>query len=122
MALPVVDSGIGLREVDPVALVDASGSLYSVRSQYAVVDVDLTVPTSGLAAGDVMADTQVISNIASEVDKSVLLLSATLIDPAHTLDGFDLVFLSDNLSLGAENAAPTISDVNVLAVLASGRW
>jgi hypothetical protein len=63
MALPVVDSGIGLREVDPVALVDASGSLYSVRSQYTVVDVDLTVPTSGLAAGDVMADTQVISNI-----------------------------------------------------------
>jgi hypothetical protein len=113
--LPDVEGDVGVQEVTPVILVDASGAAYRGKSSHAIIDVDLTVPTSGIAAGDLLADTQVVANAAGAIDKPVVVESITLIDPDDTGNAIDLVLLTDNVSLGTENAAPTVSDANALA-------
>lgn len=115
--IPDVEGQTGQREAVPVILVDTNGDLYRVPSlpTHVIIDVDLTVPTINIAAGDLLADTQVVANAAAANDKAVRVESITLIDPDDTGNAIDLVLLTDNVSLGTENAAPTVSDANALA-------
>lgn len=89
-----------------------------VRTDTQYVSVTLTPDTSALAAGDVMADTQVVTNAIRVVDGIGLLQSLVLIDKAdQTAAGIDLVFFDANVSLGTENEAPSITDSNAENIL-----
>jgi len=75
-------------------------------------DVTLSLDTSAYGDGDVLADTQTVSN-ALRIDDGVgLLSSVTVIDEDNQGVGLDLVFLSASVSLGTENSAPSITDAN----------
>lgn len=102
-------------------LTDVAGNpLEMTSNRHAFVDVVLTVPTSGVTAGEVLADTQVISNLFRANDLGGKIESIMVIDADDTKDAFDLVFLSDNVPLGTEGAAPSISDANALLIAAAG--
>jgi hypothetical protein len=80
------------------------------------VTVSLTADTAILAAGDVIADTQVVTNAVSANGAAVMIVSVTLVDPDDQKPAMKLIYLKTNTSLGTENAAPSISDANALNV------
>lgn len=82
-----------------------------------IVTVTLSVDTSAYAAGDVLADTQAVSNAMRIINGHGLLSSVIVIDHDDQKQPLDLVFLSANVPLGTENAAPSITDANALHVL-----
>lgn len=88
-----------------------------VTTSSRIVDVTLSLDTSAYAAGDVLADTQVVSNAMRIINGHGLLSSVIVIDQDDQKQPLDLVFLSANVSLGTENAAPSITDANALHVL-----
>lgn len=89
-----------------------------VTTSSRIVDVTLSLDTSAAyAAGDVLADTQVVSNAMRIINGHGLLSSVIVIDQDDQKQPLDLVFLSANVSLGTENAAPSITDANALHVL-----
>lgn len=74
--------------------------------------------TGALAIGDVAADTQVITDCVPTNDQSVLLQSLRALDKADQASvDLTLIFFSANVSLGTENAAPSITDVNAEDIL-----
>lgn len=81
------------------------------------VDVALTTDTSAYASGDVVADTQVVTNACRAVSQPAILQSVMLIDKADQGAALDLHFFSANVSMGTENSAPSISDANALNYL-----
>lgn len=82
------------------------------------VSITLSLDTSAYAAGDVLADTQEIAHVLRNVGGSALLQSLALIDQDdQTAAAIDIVFLSANVSLGTENAAPSITDANAAKIL-----
>ena len=119
--LPSIIGDRGPEEVTPALLVDATGVPYSLNTfgRKALIDVTLTVTTAVLAAGEVLADTQQVANFFSAIDKGAVLESVTVIDADdQSANDMALIFLTDNVSLGTENNAPTISDANALHVQA----
>lgn len=83
-----------------------------------IVDVTLSLNTSGAyASGDVLADTQVVTNALRIVNGNGLLNSIVVIDEDDQNQPFDLVFLSANVSIGTENDAVAVSDANARQVL-----
>lgn len=88
-----------------------------IGGTHTITDVVLTVPTSTLAAGDVMADRQIVANIFRDDDLGGVLESVTVIDPDDTKDAFDLVFLTDDVALGTESSAPNISDADAASIV-----
>jgi hypothetical protein len=58
----------------------------------------------------------VVANIASAIDKPVKIESITLINGDDNNNAIDLVLLTDNVSLGTENAAPNVTAGNALAI------
>jgi hypothetical protein len=96
---------------------DGSGSASQpgqVGSPGDVVTVTLTVDTSAYADGDVLADTQTITNAMRIAGGHGVLQSLQLVDPDAQGQPLDLYFFSVTHSLGTENAAPTISDADVI--------
>lgn len=83
------------------------------------IAVPLTLDISGAyAAGDVLADTQEIAGLLRNVGGSAMLRSITLLDfDDQAAAAIDLVFFSANVSLGTENAAPSITDGNAASIL-----
>lgn len=77
-----------------------------------VFDVTLTLDTSAYASGDVMADTQTLTNAVRVSGGRAILQSLTVIDEDDQAQAFDLLFFLANRSLGTENSAPNISDTN----------
>lgn len=77
-----------------------------------VIDVVLTFDTAALAAGDLAAATQVITNAVRVNGGCGTIISVTVCDPDDIGAGFDLVFIDSNLSLGTENSAPSPSDAD----------
>lgn len=85
------------------------------------VDVTLSLDTVAYASGDVLADTQVVTNAMRAADGLGILRSIALVDEDDQGVAFDLYFFSANVSLGTENAAPNISDAdarNFLGIVA----
>lgn len=82
-----------------------------------VVDVVLSTDTSIYADGDVLADTQLVNAVTRGVDKNGILRSIVVVDKDDQKIAMDLIFFSANVSLGTENAAPSISDTNAANIL-----
>lgn len=75
-------------------------------------EATLTCDTNILAAGDIIADTQALLVAVRAADAVGLLQSVMLLDEDDLKSAIRLVFFSANVSLGAENAAPSITDAN----------
>lgn len=88
-----------------------------VTTSSRVVDVTLSLDTSAYTAGDVLADTQAVSNAMRIINGNGLLNSVIVIDEDDQNQPLDLVFLSANVSLGTENAAASITDANARNIL-----
>lgn len=83
-----------------------------------VIEVTLSLDTLVYADGDVLADTQEIAAVFPYAGDTVRLDSVIIIDADNQGEPFDILLLADNVSLGTENAAPTISASDLLNTLA----
>ena len=89
-----------------------------VTTSSRIVDVTLSLNTSGAyAAGDVLADTQAVSNALRIINGNGLLNSVVVIDEDDQNQPLDLVFLSANVSIGTENSAVSVTDANARNIL-----
>lgn len=82
------------------------------------VDVTLSLDTSAYASGDVLADTQVVTNATRVADLGGIIHSVEVIDQDDQGAAFDIYFLDSNVSMGTENSAPNISDANAAKIMA----
>lgn len=82
------------------------------------IDVTLSLDTSAYTANDVLAATQAVAGALKTEGSVSILQSLQLTDKDdNTAADIDLVFLSENVSLGAENGAPDITDANAAKIL-----
>lgn len=89
----------------------------AVDSGVRYVEVTLSTDTSAYAAGEVIADTQIVSTAMRQNDAQGLLQSITVIDQDDQKAALYIYLLSANVSMGTENSAPSISDANALEIL-----
>lgn len=83
-----------------------------------IVDVTLSLDISAAyASGDVLADTQVVSNALRIINGNGLLNSVVVLDEDNQNQALDLVFLSSNVSIGTENSAVSVTDANARNIL-----
>lgn len=83
-----------------------------------MVTVNFTVDTSAYGASDLLADTQEIAEAVDETGRPALLQSLTILDTDdQTGSAYDIYILDRNVSMGTENAAPSITDANAVAIL-----
>lgn len=76
------------------------------------VDVTLSADTGIMASGDIIADTQVVTNALRANNTLGILSSVVVIDEDDQGAALDLYFFSANASLGTENNGPSITDAN----------
>lgn len=76
-----------------------------------VVEVTLTLDTLIYAAGDVLSDSAAVAGMPVNGGRARL-VSLVVIDEDDQGAALDLVFFSTNVSLGAKNAVPSISDAD----------
>lgn len=84
---------------------------------FRLVDVTMTPDTAILASADVIADTQVGTNVCRNKNIACNLKSIQVIDPDDQGAAFDIYFFSSNVSLGTENSGASITDANSLFIL-----
>lgn len=82
-----------------------------------VLDVTLSLDTNAYADGDVLADTQALASAVRLAGGRAYLQSVVVIDESDQKQGFDLIFLDANNSLGSENSAPGINDANAGTII-----
>lgn len=82
-----------------------------------VLDVTLSLDTNAYADGDVLADTQALANAVRVAGGRAHLQSVVVIDESDQKQGFDLIFLDADNSLGSENSAPSIGDANAGTII-----
>ena len=99
------------------ATVDGSGVTQGTYAAMQWVDVALSTDTAAYASGDVIADSQVVAACVRANDAFGVLQSLTLIDEDDQGVALTVLFLDANVSVGTENAAPSITDVNARNVL-----
>lgn len=109
---------------EPVPTTDTASSGLNGRLQRIaqhlqprLVDVTLTIETTALDAGDVAADTQVVTGATKAADTFGVLQSLAFVDPEDQKAACTFYFFSANVSLGTEDSAPSISDANALNYL-----
>lgn len=89
-----------------------------VTTSSRIVDVTLSLDASGAyTSGDVLADTQAVSNAMRIINGHGLLNSVVVIDEDNQRQPLDLVFFSANVSLGTENSAVSVTDANARNIL-----
>jgi hypothetical protein len=93
------------------------GEVYIRNNDYVATEV-FSVDTNAYASGDLIADTQELSDVGYRKGQVLILKSIHLLDKADQKVALYFVFLSAATSLGTENSAPTISDANSDNVLA----
>lgn len=119
-AMPVLGDGNGGQLTKLGATIDQTtpGTTDRVTvGGLTLIDVTLSLDTSAYASGDLLADTQVVSNAVRVNDGKGILHSVTVIDEDDQGVAFDLYFLSANNTFGSENSAPSISDANARDIL-----
>ncbi len=79
--------------------------------------VTLSLDTSAYAAGDVLADTQILTSLFRISDGTGLLQTIQVIDQDDQKQAIDFYYLSSSTSLGTENSAPSISDANAIEIV-----
>lgn len=82
-----------------------------------VVDVILSLDTVIYSSGDVLAETQVVAGVLRRGGYAAVLQSILVVDEDDQGQPFDIILLDSNVSLGAENAVPAITDVNARSIL-----
>jgi hypothetical protein len=83
-----------------------------------IVDVTLSLDTSAYANGDLLADTQVVTNALARVNGTGVIESLVVLDEDdQTAYTFYLAFFDANVTMGTENAAPTMTDANARNIL-----
>ncbi len=82
-----------------------------------VLDLTLSLDTSIYASGDVLADTQELTNVMRIPGGTAQLESIRVNDKDDQGVAFDIVFLKSNVSLGTENATVSITDANADEIL-----
>lgn len=104
------------KEMQRVAFSDSSGN--DALGKTTVVAVTLSLDTSAYAAGDLLADTQALANAVRINDYGGVLQSLTVVDKDDQGVSLDVYILDVNVSLGTENAAPSITDPNAVNIIA----
>lgn len=102
---------------DDIAANNAANSATLVSGSTVNVDVTLSLDTAAYSAGDLLADTQVIANAMRLANKPGVLQTLTVIDQDDQKPAIAVYVLSSNVTFGTENAAPSISDANALAII-----
>lgn len=92
-------------------------SAIPVSGNTTYIDVTLSLDTSQYGIGDVLADTQVVTNAMRVNDGTGVLQSVTVIDQDDQKAAFYIYLLSANVVMGTENSLPSISDTNALQIL-----
>jgi len=82
-----------------------------------MITVTLSLDTAIYASGDLLADTQEVADWVVNGGPEMILQSLTVIDEDDQKVAFDVYFLSSNVSMGTENAAPSITDANARSIL-----
>ncbi len=82
------------------------------------IDVTLSLDTSIYASGDVLADTQVVTNATRVADLGGIVHSIEVIDKDDQGAALDIYLLDANVSMGTENSGPSISDANAASIMA----
>jgi len=100
-----------------LATASADTSPVGVYAPIQYVEVTLSLDTSAYASGDLLADTQIVAAATRANDAKAVLHSVTVIDQDDQKAALYIYLLSANVSMGTENAAPTISDANALEIL-----
>lgn len=96
-------------------MVDETGVVIYPRPRW--VSLTPSIDTSAITVNDVLADTEILAACCSGNDIPCYLIGVTLLDKSHTSAGHDLWLLRDNVTLGTENAAVSISDTNAEQVI-----
>lgn len=99
------------------SLAASENRIGAVGGSTSYIDVTVTLDTSIYAAGDVLAATAVITNAMRVNDKTGILQSISIIDQDDQKADLKIILLSANVSVGAANAVPSISDVDAINVL-----
>jgi hypothetical protein len=94
-----------------------SGVTY-IRSDDFVATETFSLDTSAYASGDLIADTQELSDVGLRKGSVLILKSITVLDKADQKVALWFVFLNASTSMGTENSAPNISDTNAENILA----
>jgi len=82
-----------------------------------IISLTLSLDTVAYGNGDVLADTQEMAGVMRANGKTARLDSLVVIDADDQGQPMDIYFLKSNVSLGTENAAPSITDANALEIL-----
>lgn len=109
-------SNIG--DVDVLTIAAGETHVGEVGGSGGSIEVTLSLDTSAYSSGDVLADTQVITNAVRVAGGRGYLHSMSVYDQDDQGVAFDVYILSANVSMGTENAAPSISDSDGLKVRA----
>ncbi len=80
-------------------------------------EVTLTLDTSAYADGDVLADTQELTEFFNPFNRSVIIQSLQVLDESDQGVALDVLFMRDNTSIGTENAALNISDTDARDIM-----
>lgn len=107
--LPLALGSSGGLKVEAQAGEAFAGSVGGITD---IVSVTLSLDTSAYTSGDVLADTQVVTNAARKTDGTGTIQSLVVIDKDDNGVAMDLHFFSANVALGTENSPPSISDAN----------
>lgn len=101
-----------------VALPAGENFLGSVGGKIGLPSVALSLDTAAYASGDVLAETQELPGALRVANGTGILQSLIITDKDDQGAAFDLYILAENVSMGTENSAPSISDANAVNILA----
>jgi hypothetical protein len=82
-----------------------------------LIDVTLTADTNIFADNDVIAATQEVEHAFRAKNQTRMLRTITLLDEDDQAQDIDLIFLNANSSVGAENAAFSLTDAAARTVI-----
>lgn len=108
---------VSVADTTSPALPASEAHVGQVTQAYNLLDVTPTLDTAAYASGDVLFASTVCTNLLRVNDGLGLLKSVQVIDKDDQGAAFDLYFFSSNVTTGAFNAAPTISDADLATCL-----
>ena len=82
-----------------------------------VHDLTLSLDTNAYADGDVLADSQKLTNIVGITGGGGLIQCIAVLDLDDQGEALDIIFLEANVSIGTENAAVSVSDANAALIV-----
>lgn len=108
---------VSIKNTTTPAISAGESHIGSVSQNYSLLDVTPTLDTSAYASGDVLFVSTVCTSLMRVNDGLALLKSVQVIDKGDQGAAFDLYFFSSNVTTGAVNGAPSISDADLATCL-----